>query len=417
MKRFGLQAVLLGVLGAVLATFSVAQSTGTVRGKVLDTQGAPLAGAEVTWKNNDNGRVYKLKTNKNGEYFSLGLDPGAYLVTLSKDGKVLDQENNVRVSVSELQHDIDLKQIQQQSGRAPAGNSPAGISPAGKSPTSGASGKAAANAEQIKQQQAEAAKAQQFNEVVKVVNEKLNAATAAAKATPPDYAQELQLCKDAAALAPGEDVVWYRLGWAYLDNGKVQTDATEKANMFNEAYNNLQKALDMKKAAMEKGSQGAPDAVKAQKDKHDLAVYYDNLGGAAARVGKNDEAITDYEQAGQLDPANVGTYNYNLAITLHNFAKDADGKKKAAEAFDKVIAADPNRADAYFLKGSDLIGLSTTDSAGKLVPPDGTVEALQKYIELQPTGTHAEEAKQMLAMLNAPIESSYGKKSASPKKK
>jgi len=39
-------------------------------------------------------------------------------------------------------------------------------------------------------------------------------------------------------------------------------------------------------------------------------------------------------------------------------------------------------------------------------------------MELQPTGAHAEEAKQMLAMLNAPVQTGFStKKGSTPKKK
>ena len=37
--------------------------------------------------NTDNGRKYNLKTNKKGEYFSLGIEMGKYKVTLTQEGK------------------------------------------------------------------------------------------------------------------------------------------------------------------------------------------------------------------------------------------------------------------------------------------------------------------------------------------
>ena len=147
-----------------------------------------------------------------------------------------------------------------------------------------------------------------------------------------------------------------------------------------------------------------------------MAAYYDNFGAAAARLGKGDEASEAYKQAAETDPAHAGNYYYNLGVVLHNTAKDADGKKQAAAAFDKAIQADPNKAEAYYLKGTDLISLSTADSSGKLSAPDGTAEAFQKYLQLQPNGPHAEEAKQMLAALNQSIETGYGKKTATKKK-
>jgi hypothetical protein len=51
----------------------------------------------------------------------------------------------------------------------------------------------------------------------------------------------------------------------------------------------------------------------------------------------------------------------------------------------------------------------------KMVAPDGTAEAFNKYLELQPTGQFADPAKQMLASIGATIETNFGKKKASKK--
>ncbi len=80
------------------------------------------------------------------------------------------------------------------------------------------------------------------------------------------------------------------------------------------------------------------------------------------------------------------------------------------DAFDKAIAADPKNADAYYLKGSNLIGLAKTDSSNKVIAPPGTAEAFQKYLELQPNGPHAADAKSMLALVGSTLETTYGKK-------
>jgi hypothetical protein len=52
-----------------------------------------------------------------------------------------------------------------------------------------------------------------------------------------------------------------------------------------------------------------------------------------------------------------------------------------------------------------------------MVAPPGTAEAFQKYLELAPTGPHAEEAKAMLQGLGATVETSYGKKKTTTTKK
>jgi len=66
---------------------------------------------------------------------------------------------------------------------------------------------------------------------------------------------------------------------------------------------------------------------------------------------------------------------------------------------DKAIALDPGKADAYFIKGSVLYGSGTLGSDGKYVVPPGTVEALNKYLELAPDGPHAPDVHAMLDAL------------------
>jgi tetratricopeptide (TPR) repeat protein len=397
MKKTILYSSLITLLCTGLAISAYPQSSfGTVHGTCKDAQGAPIADAQIVWQNQDNGRNYKLKTNKKGEFFSLGLDPGKYTVTLSKDDKVLDTQKNFNVDLGDNTYDVDLKAAQEQSIQQAAKQQ--GVS-----------------AEQIKQQQEAMAKAEQYNSKIKDINAKLSQAADMMKAQPPQYDQAIATLNEVAQAVPNEDVVWYRLGSAYLDSAKVQTDPAEKTKRTTEAYNDLQKAVDLKKNPPQGTQAKAPSNPAIDNAK--LAAYYDNLGAASARLGKVDEAANDYKQAAQVNPAGAAGYYFNLGAILTNTATDANGKKAAAEAFDKAIQADPNKADAYYWKGSNLIALSTTDSAGKLSAPAGTAEAFQKYIELQPTGPHAEEAKQMLAALNQTVETSYGTKKGSTKKK
>src|ERR1700687_4103050 len=92
--------VMLAAAGAARGVPPVfAQATGTVKGVCKDAQGNPIVGANLEWANNDNGRKYNLKTNKKGEYFSLGIEPGKYKITLSLDGKQLDFVNGFPVGL------------------------------------------------------------------------------------------------------------------------------------------------------------------------------------------------------------------------------------------------------------------------------------------------------------------------------
>jgi tetratricopeptide (TPR) repeat protein len=141
------------------------------------------------------------------------------------------------------------------------------------------------------------------------------------------------------------------------------------------------------------------------KTKVSLAQMYTNEGNAYLKLKKNPEAVAAYTKAAELDP-NPGTAYFNICATQYN----TGNTEGALAACDKAIAADPNKADAYFIKGSLLMGSSTMDKQGKLQAPAGTAEALNKYLELAPTGGHANDVKEMLAAIGAKIETTYKEK-------
>lgn len=401
MKRQFALATLLALFASLMIAPAPAQTGAfaTVKGVVKDAQGNPVPDAQVVWHNKDNGRTYKLKTNKKGEYFSLGIDPGKYDITVSKDGKEVDNRKDFPVTLDEIVVDFDLKAEQQQAIQETAK-------------------KQGMTEEQVKKIQEQQAAAEKYNTNIKAINEKLKEATAQQQAGNDD--QAIATLNETTQMAPNEDLLWFRLGQAYLDSAKKQTDNTEKTKRYTEAYTDISKAVDLKKNAMKgeaPGAEGAPPKQAAQPDQGPadnarLAAYYDNLANAAARIGKSDDAVNAYNQAAQLDPPHAGQYYFNLGavLTNSNTSNDLNVRKQAIEAFDKSIAADPNRADSYFWKAQNYIGMASTDSSGKIKAPEGTAEAYQKYLDLQPTGPHAEEAKQMLAALNAQVETNYGKK-------
>ena len=401
MKRNLGYVVLMAMVCAIFVVPAVSQSA-TVKGTCKDAQGNPITDAQVVWRNNDNGRTFTLKTDKKGDYFSLGLDAGKYTVTLSKDGKELDSVKNYPIGSDEITLDFDLKKSQEQAVQDTAKKQ--NMTP-----------------EQVKQMQEQAANAEKYNANIKAVNERLNAAKAATQPPTPDYDKAIALLSEAVAMAPNENLVWFRRGAVYLDSGKAQTDPAEKTKRYTQAYSDLQKAIDLKKNATSNAA-SAPQPAKPASGPSDnalMAAYYDNLGAAASRLGKTEEAVSAYRQAADLDPTKAGQYYYNLGavLTNANMNNDLNQRKQALEAFDKAIAADPSgAADAYFWKGQNLMGMATFGKDNKMVVPEGTAEAYQKYLELKPAGPHAQEAKDMLAALGSTVETNYGKKST-PKKK
>ena len=78
-----------GLIGAclLLGVEARAQGSGTARGKVVDEKGDPIEGATVVLDFQGGvTRKFTVKSNKKGDFTQVGLPPGPYRVTASKDG-------------------------------------------------------------------------------------------------------------------------------------------------------------------------------------------------------------------------------------------------------------------------------------------------------------------------------------------
>ena len=112
-QRFAMVALVALVLGLCVPPV-FAQATGSVKGVAKDNTGKLITDGTVEWMSLETGRKYTLKLNKKGEYFSLGIAPGKYKVTLfAPDGKEIFHFGGVPVSLDEVTLDIDLQKEQQ----------------------------------------------------------------------------------------------------------------------------------------------------------------------------------------------------------------------------------------------------------------------------------------------------------------
>jgi tetratricopeptide (TPR) repeat protein len=228
------------------------------------------------------------------------------------------------------------------------------------------------------EQQKKIAEAQKQNETIKGLNVQLAQARQLEAAG--NYDQAIAILQQAAQTDPKQDLIWGSLGQSQLG-----------AKKYPEAMESYQKAIAIKPTS---GS------------------YHAGLADAYARSGQTDKAVQEWATAAQNDPPNAGSYYFNEGAVLTNTGK----VDEAIAAFDKALQVDPTRADAYYWKGVDLMGKATT-KGDKMVAPEGTAEAFNKYLELAPTGKYADPAKQMLATIGAPVETTYGKSKTAPKKK
>jgi len=228
------------------------------------------------------------------------------------------------------------------------------------------------------EQQKKIAEVQKQNETIKGLNAQLAQARQLEAAG--NYDQSIAILQQAAQTDPNQDVIWGSLGQSQLG-----------AKKYPEAIESYQKAIAIKPTS---------------------GIYHAGLADAYARSGQTDKAVQEWATAAQNDPPNAGSYYFNEGAVLTNTGK----VDEAIAAFDKALQVDPTRADAYYWKGVDLMGKATT-KGDKMVAPEGTAEAFNKYLELAPAGKYADPAKQMLATIGAPVETGYGKSKTAPKKK
>ncbi|MGH9434095.1 MAG: tetratricopeptide repeat protein [Terriglobia bacterium] len=135
------------------------------------------------------------------------------------------------------------------------------------------------------------------------------------------------------------------------------------------------------------------------------AGLYTNLGNVYANMNKIPEAEAQYEKAAQLDPTHAAQAYYNIGAVMTNTGHMAE----AAAAFKKATEVDPKYADAYFLEAQALVSQAKTGADGKIIPAPGTVEALQDYLKVAPTGKYAAQAQAMLQSLTGQVQTQYKK--------
>ena len=359
---FPLKSLALSGLAFLFLSLPAFAQTSIIEGTVKDADGKPMANAVVSIDRTDIKGHYTVKSDKKGHYGHYGLPlGGVYDVSLMVDGQVKDMLKGVRTKGDPTTADLSVKNAQAQA---------AGAAPA------------EADRSMTKAQKEELEKLNKAREAQLAKNKELNDAYTAAR-TALDakmYDEAIEAFNKAVALDDKQVAVWSGLADAYV--GAAGAKPAEASALYDKGFNAFRKAIELK-----------PDD----------AAYYNNFALALAKDKKIDEAKTNLDKAAQLDPAGAGKYFYNMGALLVNSAQN----EAAGDEFKKAIAADPTYADAHYQYGLYLTSKATTDAAGKIIPAPGTLESLQKYLELKPDGPFAQSAKELIAGLGGSVNTTY----------
>jgi hypothetical protein len=98
----GIAISLLIVFAATISVVAQSQSTaGTIQGIVTDEKGGAVAGATVEIKNLDTNATRTLTTDEDGRYVALGLQPGPYSITITRQGFATSVAERMELTVGQ----------------------------------------------------------------------------------------------------------------------------------------------------------------------------------------------------------------------------------------------------------------------------------------------------------------------------
>jgi tetratricopeptide (TPR) repeat protein len=91
------------LLGLALWAGPAGAQTGQVKGKVVDAKNQPVEGAQVLIEMTEGmTRKFEVKTNRRGEFIQIGLQPGTYKITASKDGMSQNFVQRIGLDMAEV---------------------------------------------------------------------------------------------------------------------------------------------------------------------------------------------------------------------------------------------------------------------------------------------------------------------------
>ena len=333
------------------AQLALSQTVGEgVEGRVTE-EGKPKPKTQVVLLNTDNGRRYKTKTDKDGNFAFVGVQIGSYKVQVFNDKGELVHSSPTKIgtgnSTANQIMSIDLPK-----------NAPP-IKDEGK----GKHGKR----HKMTKEEVKAEK-----EKVAAMNVLLQQAQSALQA------QKWQEAETALkqVIADDPDTTKWQLYRALGESQKNQDKLDDAVKTFEKGIQVAESVADGTAPEDLRNPNADPASAKAG-----AGHMLNSLGSIYVKQSKLDLAIASYKKAAATDPNPALAY-FNLCALAFNAGKYDD----AAAACEKSSTADPNKADAWFFRGAAL---------AKANKP-GAADALNKYLQLDATGMYAAQAKTYL---------------------
>ena len=159
--------------------------------------------------------------------------------------------------------------------------------------------------------------------------------------------------------------------------------------------------------------QNALTALAKKSNPDSEVAYRRSMASTLAMAGKGTEAYAAVEKVAELAPEKLSDAYFRIAAAFVRTGRSTE----AVEAFRKSLEADPKNAEAQYQLAVTLVSMATVTEDGQQIPAPGTLEAYQRYLEIDPMGSHAAEAKTMIAAFSKKVKTTFSAEEERKKKK
>jgi tetratricopeptide (TPR) repeat protein len=339
----------------LLALLTMQRWSAQVSGKILDTEGKPMAGVEIIYKNvglvtdgqselpkiiDGNGRIYKMKTDDAGTFLFVGMDYGIYQIEIKDaEGKTF-YTSKTRVGDNTDPNVSNVLQVDLSKAEAKM------VEPGAETNLS---------AKKLTKEQAQLVRQEKAN--APMINRLIVQFHGATDSQ--DWPQAIELLQQLIALDSNRWEFYQNLG-ALQSNEEHCQDAVQS---FAKGVNVAEKLLTT-----------ADNPVETRKNIGEMLLAE---GDCYGRMDKPDEAVAWFEKAAAASPY-PALADYRACNTLTN-----NGKTEAAIVKCKLaIAEDATQWDYYQVLGGAL--LAANHSSDALDTYEKGIEVAQKTLEETP---------------------------------